>query len=75
MTISMAWNYAIHSIFWFDHYFFWLWPILYVTQMARVIHYFPQRKEDPWAYRRAVVLSALFLLLTISIALFAETQH
>lgn len=73
MTTSMAWNNAIHY-FWFDHYFFWLWPILFVTQQARVLHYFPQRKEVPWNYRRSVVLSALFLLLTMSVALFAQTQ-
>ncbi len=57
------WNNAMHIILGLDRYTFWLWPILFVTQMIRAIHYFPQRKEDPWKYRIPVMLAAVSLLI------------
>lgn len=51
----------------YHQYWFWLWPILFVTQLIRAIHLYPSRKENPVQYRIAVVLS-IFSLIVLSFA-------
>lgn len=48
--------------FYYHQYWFWLWPILFVTQLIRAIHLYPSRGEKAKQYWAAVVLACLSLI-------------